>query len=328
MTGFNLSAFAVRERAITLFMIIAIMAAGGWAFLHLGRAEDPVFTVKILTVSAAWPGATAKEIQDQVGDRLEKRLQELEYYDRAETVAYPGVLTMKLYLKDSTPPQYVPDEFYQARKKLSDEKAYLPQGVIGPIVNDEYADVYFAMYALSAKGLPHRQLVQEAETLRQRLSRVEGVEKVSLLGEQDAKIFVEISHKRLATLGVKASDLFQALTTQNDMTPAGFVETNGPRVYMRLGGSVTGVDAVKAIPVASGQRLLKIGDVAEVIRGYEDPATKLIHHQGESAVILALVMKKGFNGLNLGKSLNAEEAAIRKSLPVGLDSVVTRLSKI
>lgn len=319
MTGFNLSALAVRERAITLFMIIAVMAAGGWAFIHLGRAEDPVFTVKILTVSAVWPGATAKEMQDQVGDRLEKRLQELEYYDRAETIAYPGVLTMKLYLKDSTPPKYVPDEFYQARKKLSDEKAFLPHGVVGPIVNDEYADVYFAMYALSARGLPHRQLVQEAEALRQRLSRVEGIEKVSLLGEQDAKIFVEISHKRLATLGVKASDLFQALATQNDMTPAGFVETNGPRVYMRLDGSVNGVDAVKAIPVSSGQKVLRIGDVADVIRGYEDPATKLIHYQGDSAIILALVMKKGFNGLSLGKSLNAEEAAIQKNLPVGLE---------
>ena len=319
MTSFNLSALAVRERAITLFTIIAVMVAGGWAFIHLGRAEDPVFTVKILTVSAVWPGATAKEMQNQVGDRLEKRLQELEYYDRTETIAYPGVLTMKLYLKDSTPPKYVSEEFYQTRKKLADEKAYLPQGVIGPIVNDEYSDVYFAMYALSAKGLPHRQLVQEAETLRQRLSRVEGVEKISLLGEQDAKIFVEISHKRLATLGVKASDLFQALTTQNDMTPAGFVETNGPRVYMRLDSSVSGVDAVKAIPVVSGQKLLKIGDVADVIRGYEDPATKLIHHQGESAVILALVMKKGFNGLSLGKSLNAEEAAIQKGLPVGLE---------
>ena len=141
MTRFNLSAFAVRERAITLFMIIAIMVAGGFAFLHLGRAEDPAFTVKTLTVSAVWPGATAKEMQEQVGDRLEKRLQELEFYDRAETSAYPGMLLMKLYLQDFTPPGDVPDEFYQARKKLSDEKIHLPQGVIGPIVNDEYSDV-------------------------------------------------------------------------------------------------------------------------------------------------------------------------------------------
>ena len=319
MSLFNLSAFAVRERAITLFAIIAIMVAGGFAFLHLGRGEDPAFTVKILTVSAVWPGATAKEMQEQVGDRLEKRLQELEFYDRTETSAYPGMLTMKLYLKDSTPPKEVQDEFYQARKKLTDEKIHLPQGMIGPLVNDEYADVYFAMYALSAKGLPHRQLVLEAEALRQRLSRIDGVEKVSLLGEQDSKIYVEISYKRLATLGVKATDLFQALATQNDMTPSGFVDTAGPRVYLRLDGAIDGVEAVKAIPVASGGKLLKIGDVAEVTRGYEDPATKRIRHQGEPSIILALVMKKGFNGLTLGKLLKAEEAAIQQELPLGLE---------
>jgi multidrug efflux pump subunit AcrB len=317
VTRFNLSAFAVRERAITLFAIIAITVAGGFAFLHLGRAEDPGFTVKTLTVSAIWPGATAKEMQEQVGDRLEKRLQELEFYDRAETSAYPGMLMMKLYLKDFTPPKDVPEEFYQARKKLSDEKIHLPQGVIGPIVNDEYGDVYFAMYALSARGLPQRKLVLEAEALRQRLSRVGGVEKVIILGEQDPKIYVEISYKRLATLGVKAPDLFRALETQNNMTPSGFVDTAGPRVYMRPDRGINGVEAVKAIPVASGGKLLKIGDVAEVTRGYEDPATKKIRHQGEPAIILAIVMKKGFNGLTLGKLLNAEEAAIHKELPLG-----------
>ena len=318
MSRFNLSAFAVRERAITLFMIIAIMVAGGYAFLHLGRAEDPQFTVKVLTVSAIWPGATAKEMQEQVGDQLEKRLQELEFYDRVQTAAYPGMLLMKLYLKDSTPPKDVPDEFYQARKKMGDEKIHLPQGVIGPIVNDEYSDVYFAMYSLEAKGLPQRQLVLEAEALRQRFSRMSGVEKVTILGEQDPKIYVEISYKRLATLGVKATDLFHALETQNDMTPSGFVDTAGPRVYLRLDGTINGVDAVKAIPVASGGKLLKIGDVAEVTRGYEDPATKKIRHQGEPSLILALVMKKGFNGLTLGKLLKAEEAAIHQELPVGL----------
>lgn len=318
MAGFNLSAFAVRERAITLFMIIAVMLAGGYAFLHLGRAEDPKFTVKVLTVSAVWPGATAKEMQEQVADRLEKRLQELEFYDRVETATYPGSLVMKLYLKDSTAPKDVPDEFYQARKKLSDEKIRLPQGVIGPLVNDEFSDVYFAMYSVEAKGLPHRQLVLEAEALRQRLSRINGVEKVTMLGEQDPKIYVEISYKRLATLGVKATDLFRALQTQNDLTPSGFVDTAGPRVYLRLDGAINGIEAVKAIPVASGGKLLKIGDLAEVIRGYEDPATKQIRNQGEPALILALVMKKGFNGLTLGKLLKAEETAIRKELPVGL----------
>jgi len=225
---------------------------------------------------------------------------------------------MKLYLKDSTAPKDVPDEFYQARKKLGDEKIHLPQGVIGPLVNDEFSDVYFAMYSLEAKGLPHRQLVLEAEALRQRFSRIGGVEKVTILGEQDPKIYVEISYKRLATLGVKAPDLFRALQTQNDMTPSGFVDTAGPRVYLRLDGAINGVEAVKAIPVASGGKLLKIGDVAEVTRGYEDPVTKQIRNQGEPTIILALVMKKSFNGLTFGKLLKDEETAIHKELPVGL----------
>lgn len=318
MIRFNLSAFAVRERAITLFLIISIMVAGGYAFLHLGRAEDPEYTVKVMTVSAVWPGATSKEMQEQVGDRLEKRLQELESYDRVETVAHPGMILMKLYLKDSTMPENVPEEFYQARKKLGDEKIHLPQGVIGPILNDEYSDVYFAMYSLEAKGLPNRRLVLEAETLRQRLSRIGGVEKVNILGEQDPKIYVEISYKRLATLGVKAADLFHALKSQNDITPSGFVDTAGPRVYVRLDGGVNGVEAVKAIPVASGGKILKIGDVAEVTRGYEDPAATRIRHQGEPCLILGVVMKKGFNGLTLGQLLKAEETAIHRELPVGL----------
>jgi len=169
-------------------------------------------------------------------------------------------------------------------------------------VNDEYSDVYFAMYALQAKGLPHRRLVLEAEALRQRLSRVGGVEKVTILGEQDPKDLCEISYKRLATLGVKATDLFRALETQNDMTPSGFVDTAGPRVYLRLDGAIDGVEAVKAIPVASGGKLLKIGDVAEVTRGYEDPATKQIRHQGEPSIILALVMEKGFQRPDPGQA--------------------------
>jgi multidrug efflux pump subunit AcrB len=154
MAGFNLSALAVRERAITLFLIIAIAVAGGFAFLKLGRAEDPSFTVKVMTVTAIWDGATAQEMQKQVGDRLEKRLQELDYYDRVETAARPGLITMKLYFKDSTPPSEVPDQFYQVRKKLHDEEINLPRGVVGPIVNDEYSDVYFALFSLEAKNLP------------------------------------------------------------------------------------------------------------------------------------------------------------------------------
>ncbi|WP_295999244.1 efflux RND transporter permease subunit [Rugamonas sp.] len=318
MSGFNLSAFGVRERAVTLFLIVAIAVAGVFSLLRLGRAEDPSFVVKIMTISAVWPGATAEEMQQQVADRLEKRLQELEFYDRVETAARPGLVTMKLYLKDYALPDQVPEQFYQARKKLGDEALNLPRGVVGPLINDEYSAVYFSLFSLVGKSVPHRQLVLQAEDVRQRLLRVPGVQKINILGEQQQKIFVEISYQRLATLGIKAQAVIDALARQNNVTSAGFVETSGPRVQLRLDGAIDSVETVKAIPIAAGERTLKLGDVADVKRGYEDPASYAIRTQGEAALMLAIVMKKGQNGLELGKALAAEENDLRATLPTGI----------
>ncbi|MCJ2133057.1 efflux RND transporter permease subunit [Methylobacterium sp. J-026] len=318
MTGFNLSALAVRERAVTLFLIIAVTAAGVFAFQRLGRAEDPAFTVKTMAVSAAWPGATTSEIQRQVADPLEKRLQELVYYDRVETTVRPGLMLMKVYFKDSMPPAKLQGEFYQARKKLSDQAPTLPRGVMGPLFNDEFSDVYFALYALQARDMPHRHLVLAAEDLRQRLLCVPGIEKINILGEQAQKIFVEISYQRLATLGITGQQLLAALGNQNDVTPAGFVETTGPRVYLRLDGTLDSLDAIRDLPVAAGDRSLKLGDIAEVKRGYEDPKVFAIRNDGEPALMLGLVMKPGFNGLALGAALNTEEVAIHHALPTGV----------
>ncbi|KQT11932.1 multidrug transporter [Methylobacterium sp. Leaf399] len=318
MTGFNLSALAVRERAVTLFLLLALTGAGFFAFQKLGRAEDPAFTVKVMAVSAAWPGATAQEMQRQVADALEKRLQELVYYDRVETTVRPGLMLMKVIFKDNMPPAKLQSEFYQARKKLSDQGSGLPRGVMGPLFNDEFSDIYFALYALQAKGLPHRHLVPRAEDLRQRLLRVPGVEKINILGEQAQKIFVEISYQRLATLGITGQQLLAALANQNDVTPAGFVEAAGPRIYLRLDGAIDGLDAIRDLPVAAGDRSLKLGDIAEVKRGYEDPKSFAIRNDGEPALMLGLVMKPGFNGLKLGEALNAEEVAIRHALATGI----------
>ena len=180
---FNLSALAVRERSVTLFLICLVSLAGLIAFLKLGRAEDPAFTVKVMTIITAWPGATPQEMQDQVAEKIEKRLQELRWYDRSETYTRPGLAFTTLTLLDSTPPSVVQEEFYQARKKISDETSRLPAGVIGPMVNDEYADVTFALFALKAKGESQRLLLRDAETLRQRLLHVPGVKKVNIVGE-------------------------------------------------------------------------------------------------------------------------------------------------
>ncbi|WP_281061364.1 efflux RND transporter permease subunit [Sphingobium sp. Sx8-8] len=316
--GFNLSALAVRERSVTLFLIIAMSVAGLFAFLNLGRAEDPSFTIKSMTVVTTWPGATARQMQDQVAEPLEKRMQELKWYDRTETFTRPGLAFTTVTLKDSTPPAAVPEEFYQARKKLNDEAANLPRGVQGPFVNDEYGDVTFALYALKAKGEPQRLLVREAEQIRQRMLHVPGVKKVNIIGERPERIFVDFSHERLATLGVSARDIFAALNGQNALTPAGSIETSGPQVQVRLDGALDDLDKIRNTPVVAAGRTLKLADIAEVRRGYEDPATFLIRHQGEPALILGVVMKERYNGLRLGEDLAKEAAAISAEMPLGL----------
>jgi multidrug efflux pump subunit AcrB len=318
MKGFNLSALAVREGAITLFLIVALAAIGIFSYLSLGRAEDPPFTVKTLTVTAAWPGATAQEMQDLVADPLEKRLQELQWYDHADTFTRPGVAAMMVTLKDTTPAGDVPDQFYQARKKLGDTAHTLPSGVLGPFVNDEYSDVDFAVYALEGHGLPERQLVRVAESLRQQLLHVPGVRKVDIMGERSERIFVEFSYAQLANLGVAPQDVFTALSKENAITPAGSIDTSGPQVFMRLDGAFDDLQKIRDTPIVSGGRSLRLSDIATVTRGYEDPPTFLVRHSGSSALVLNVVRQDGWNGLTLGKSLDGVERELKGSLPVGV----------
>lgn len=318
MSGFNLSSLAVRERAVTLFLIVAISLAGLYAFLNLGRAEDPSFTVKSMTIVTTWPGATAQEMQDQVAEPLEKRMQELKWYDRTETYTRPGLAFTTVTLQDAMPPAALAGEFYEARKKLDDERPKLPQGVQGPFVNDEYGDVTFALYALKAKGEPQRLLVREAEQIRQRLLHVPGVKKVNIIGEQPERIFVEFSYARLATLGVSARDVLAALNGRNVLTPAGSVETKGPQVVVRLDGALDDLQKIRDTPIVAAGRSLKLSDIADVRRGYEDPATFLIRNQGEPTLILGVVMKERYNGLQLGQDLQKEASAIGAEMPLGL----------
>ena len=315
---FNLSALAVRERSITLFLIFLITVAGILSFFELGRAEDPPFTVKQMTVITAWPGATAQEMQDQVAEPLEKRMQELKWYDRSETYTRPGLAFTMLSLADKTPPSEVQEAFYQARKKLGDEARNLPAGVIGPMVNDEFSDVTFALFALKARGEPQRLLVRDAESFRQRLLHVPGVKKVNIIGEQAERIFVSFSHDRLATLGVTPQQIFAALNNQNVLTPAGSIDTQGPQVFLRLDGALDTLTKIRDTPVVAQGRTLKLSDVATVERGYEDPATFIIRNNGEQALLLGIVMREGWNGLDLGKALNAETASINQDMPLGM----------
>jgi multidrug efflux pump subunit AcrB len=318
VSRFNLSMLAVRERSVTLFLILLISVAGVVAFLRLGRAEDPPFTVKVMTVISAWPGATAQEMQDLVAEPLEKRMQELKWYDRTETFTRPGLAFTTVSLVDRTPPAEVQQEFYQARKKLQDEAAHLPAGVIGPLVNDEFSDVTFALFALQAKGEPQRQLARDAERLRQQLLHVAGVKKVNIIGEQPERIFVSFSHERLATLGVKPQSIFAALNAQNALTPAGSIDSAGPQVLVRLDGALKSLEAIRDTPITAAGRTLKLADLASVERGYEDPATFQVRNNGEPALLLGIVMRDGWNGLDLGKALDSEVAGINAALPLGL----------
>ncbi|WP_312180978.1 efflux RND transporter permease subunit [Pantoea sp. CTOTU46764] len=315
---FNLSALAVRERSVTLFLIILVTVAGVMAFLGLGRAEDPPFTVKQLTVITAWPGATAQEMQDQVAEPLEKRLQELKWYDRTETYTRPGMAYTMLSLQDSTPPSEVQEQFYQARKKISDEARNLPAGVIGPMVNDEFSDVVFALYALKAKDEPQRYLARDAEKLRQQLLHVAGVKKVTITGEQAERIYVSFSSDRLATLGITPEQIFNALNGQNALAPAGSIQTRGPEVFIRLDGALDTLEKIRNTPVVSGNHTLRLVDVAKVERGYVDPPDFLIRNEGEPALMLSVVMREGWNGLELGKALEKEVRDINSDMPLGM----------
>lgn len=315
---FNLSALAVRERSVTLFLIILVTIAGILSFFGLGRAEDPPFTVKQMTAIAVWPGATAQEIQDQVAEPLEKRLQELKWYDRTETYTRPGMAFITLSLQDNTPPSEVQEEFYQARKKLGDESRNLPAGVTGPMINDEFADVTFALFALKAKGEPQRLLVRDAETMRQKLLHVPGVKKVNIIGEQAERIYISFSHERLATLGLSPQDIFNALNNQNVLTAAGSIETRGAQIFIRLDGAFDTLRKIRDTPFIAQGKTLKLSDVATVERGYEDPPVLQIRNQHEPALLLGIVMREGWNGLTLGKALDAETTRINDGLPLGM----------
>ena len=322
MDRFNLSAWGVRNGALTLFAILLLAVMGAGAYLRLGRAEDPSFTLKVMVVTASWHGATAAEMQAQVADRIESRLQDLAWLDRVETFVRPGTSVTTVLLRDTTPPREVPALWYQVRKKVGDIAGSLPAGVRGPFFNDEYSDVYSAVYALtgsSPTGSENPELVRQAEAIRLRLLRITGVEKVAIQGEIDQRIHVEASHARMATLGIQPSAVVEALARHNPVAPAGVVETGATRVHLRLGGGLDGLAAIRDVPVSTTEgRTIRLGDIATVTRGLADPPSAAVFHEGAGAIILGVVKQRGFNVLNLGASLAADMAAIQAGLPAGL----------
>jgi multidrug efflux pump len=315
---FNLSAWAVHHPALVIFLILAIGVAGYLSFGRLGRAEDPNFTIKNVIVTAAWPGATAREMQDQVADRIEKRLQELPWFDKVITYTKPGFTAMNVGFRDNTPAREVPQLFYQLRKKLDDLKGELPGDLSGPNVNDEYGDVDSVLLMLSGDA-DFAQMKEVAEALRQRLLRVPGVTKVNLYGVQDEKIFVEFSHAKLATLGIAPQALFDSLARQNAVVSAGTVESGAQRIPVRVTGALDGARAVEETPVEANGRVFRLGDIATVARGFEDPSDYLVRQRGRPALGVGIVMAKGANILAFGRDVKAATDAFMADVPQGIE---------
>src|SRR5246500_1463950 len=309
MSRFNLSQWAITHRALVLFMMLVLGGSGIYTYVNLGRAEDPSFTIKAMIVYVTWPGATASEMQQQVADKIEKKLQELPYLDRIESYSRPGISFIQVFLTDRTPPAKVKDLWYQVRKKVGDIRGELPAGIVGPSFNDEYGDVYSAIYMLSADGLSLAQLKARAEDIRQRLLRVPDVNKVVIIGERPEKIFIEFSHAKLATLGISPQQIFDSVARQNAIVSGGAIDTSADRINLRVTGAFSGVAAIAAVPVHANGQVFRLGDIATVKRGYEDPPTFMVREDGKPALGLGVSMQEGANILTLGENLKQTMAA-------------------
>ncbi|MDX1587802.1 MAG: efflux RND transporter permease subunit [Oleiphilaceae bacterium] len=318
----NFSALAVRERSVTLFFLILCLVGGIYSFASMGRAEDPAFTVRVMVVSVQWPGATPTELQDQVVNRLEKQIQQVANLDNIDTTIRPGEANMVVVFQDFTPSERLPALFDDVRKRMDDERPRLPAGVIGPIVNDDFSDVYFSLIALTAPDLPMRDLTREAESVRDRLQRVKGVQKALILGERPERVFLEFDSGKLANLGISGPEIFQALQQHNRLGPAGQLETAGPRINLRVDTDLSELDELRALPLRVGERVFRLGEIAEVRAGYQDPPAYLVRAQQEDALLLGVVMSRGENGLDLGARLAAFVDLEKSRLPLGIDLTV------
>ncbi|TAJ38285.1 MAG: efflux RND transporter permease subunit, partial [Reyranella sp.] len=317
-TRTNLSALALKYSTLTVFFMIALTAAGFYAFFNLGRAEDPPFTIKQMVVSAAWPGATSREMEQQVTEKIETKLQELPYFNFVNSYTKPGETVIYVSLRDDTPPGKVADLWYQVRKKVGDIRGSLPQGVIGPFFNDEYGDTYSLIWAFEADGFSPAEVKETAKAVRQRLLRVPDVTKVDLFGLQDEKIYLEFSHGRLAMLGVPVDQILDVVRRQNAIVATGTVETKGERVAVRVDGAPGSAEQIMALPFTANGQTLTLGDVAEIRRGYQDPRQIAMRFNGKPVIGLGAVMAPGGNVETLGKALNKTMAEVEAGLPVGI----------
>ena len=319
MKGLNLAEWAIRHKQIVYFFIIAIITGGLWSYFHLGRSEDPDFTIRQAVVTAAWPGASAQQITQQVTDPLEKKLQDTKGLDYIKSFTHDGKTVIYVNLKDSVPKEEIQTRWHEIRNLVNDEWGSLPSGVMGPYINDRFDDVYGSIYAVTGDGFSYEEKRKYAENIRRRLTGVEDVQKVELLGVQKQEIYVEMDQNKLASFGMRPSDVFAMLQQQGAMMPAGMIHTDSRNVAIRVEGLLDTVESLKELPIHVGERSFHLGDVASVTQMYADPETSLMYFNGKPAVGIAVSMAPGGNNLVLGKNLEREIEKEKAELPAGLD---------
>lgn len=319
MSSFNLSSWSLNHKSLVAYLMVVLTLGGIAAYFSLGRAEDPDFTIKIMVVRSFWPGATAREVEQQVTDRIEKKLQELPFLDNLRSYSKPGESLVFVELRDYTRPDDVPKLWYQVRKKLDDIRHTLPAGVRGPFPNDEFGDAFGNVFALTGAGYPMAELRRQADRIALQLRRIPDVAKVELVGVQAERIYIEMSAAKMASLGLDPRLILQTLQAQNAMTPAGFVETPAERVRIQVSGSFDSVESIAGIGIRAGDKLFRLGDVARVWRGVADPPQSYMQWQGQPAVGLAVSMIRGGNVLRMGEAIQAEVARQSADLPVGME---------
>jgi multidrug efflux pump subunit AcrB len=318
MRSFNLSDWALKHRSLVWYFMIAFMVAGFFAYLQLGRQEDPDFTIKTMVIQAQWPGASAEEVTRQVTDRIEKKLEELETLDYTKSVTVAGQTTVFVYLRDSTKASEVAPTWARVRNMIADIKADLPQGVIGPGFNDRFGDVFGNVYAFTSDGLSLRQLRDQVEDIRAKILTVPNVGKVDILGAQDEVIYLEFSTRKIAALGIDSRSIMSALQAQNAVTASGVFQEGPERISVRVSGEFASETSLKAINLRINNRFFPLTDVATITRGYVDPPTTLFRFNGQPAIALAIGMKSGANLLKFGEALKEEMSKIVADLPMGV----------
>ncbi len=319
MTLPNLSEWALHHRSLVAYLIVVLMLGGVLSYFRLGRAEDPDFTFKAMVVRTLWPGATAHEVELQVSERIEKRLQEVPWVDVLRSQTRSGESLIIVLLRDDTPKKEVAETWYQVRKKIGDMRHTLPQGVQGPFLNDEFGETFITIYALTGDGFDLAALRHAADGIARELRQVPDVKKIELIGVQEERIYIEVSQAKLATLGLNPLAIFEALQKQNAMTPAGFYETPSDRVRLRVSGDFRSVASIREIGIQADGRQFRLGDIATIHRGFAEPPAPRMRVQGQDAIGIAIAMNRGGDVIRLGDRLHAEAERLQKQLPLGID---------